>query len=424
MDPMKWLYHLLICQGFYLGSVCQRWTFPSRITALIGSCVEIPCAYYDSVKSNTAWYLYSRKSYPEILNTKDSTSVMMEYKDRTSLMPGDNSCTLRIDPVKVEDCYKYYYPGIPEYKAGNAYSEYAQTLYLDVTDREKSFIFASENANEGEATVLRCTAEHTCRSSPPSIQWNKPGHIESKSEEVTSGYWLKESKLTYVPSNEDDGIIKCTATYPNGKSFESSRILNIIYAPKNVTVTVITVEMGEVIEGSDVTLKCNCYSKIKVDKYEWYKGKDKIKLPYTGSKIGVRNVTRDTEPYSCVAINAVDRVESALMKIPVRYKSSNTSSVVLPATIGTICLLLVLLALIACFYWRKRCQNLTSSEPGNSTRTTITEGHTETSPNHIYTDLVKSDITSVYNQLKLEKSTHIIVKGRYLGAAYQYENVK
>ncbi|XP_073426006.1 myelin-associated glycoprotein-like [Dendrobates tinctorius] len=411
MDPMKWLYHLLICQGFYLSSVCQRWTFPSRITALIGSCVEIPCTYYNSVKSNTAWYLFSTKSYPEILNTKHSTSVMTEYKNRTSLVPGDNSCTLRIDNVRVEDCYKYYYPGIPENKANNAYSEYTQTLYLDVTDREKVWIFTSENATEGEATVTRCTAEHTCRSRPPSIKWNKLGHIESQSEEVTSGYWQEVSKLTYVPSNEDDGRIKCTATYPNRQSFERSRIMNIIYAPKNVTVTVITVGMGEMIEGSAVILKCNCYSKIKVDKYEWYKGKDKIKLPYTGSKIGVWNVTGDTEPYSCAAINSVGRGESALMEIPIQYKSSNVSSIVLPATIGTVCLLLLLLAFIVYFYWRKRSQKLTSNE-------------TEMSPNHIYTDLVKSDIASDYNQLQPEKSMHIIFKGRHLGAAYPYENVK
>ncbi|XP_073511840.1 sialoadhesin-like isoform X2 [Phyllobates terribilis] len=385
MDPMKQIYLLLICQGFYLGSLCQRWVFPSRITALIGSCVDIPCTYY-SVKSNMVWYLYSRSSYLEILNTRDSTSVLMEYKDRTSVVPGNYSCGLWIYPVREEDCYNYYLPGIPGYKPINAYTEYAHILYLDFTDKEKVTIYASENVTEGEATIIECSAEHTCRSSPPSIKWNKPGHIKSQSVEVTKGYWQEKSQLTYIPSSEDDGLIKCTARYPNRQSIEKSRFLNIIYAPKNVTVTITSVGMGEVIEGSDVTLKCNCRSKIKVNTYEWYKGKDRIKLPCTGSKIGVRNVTAGMEPYSCAAINDVGRGESALTKIHVLYKSSNVSNIVLPATIGTICLLLLLIALIVYFHWRKRCKKLTSNETGSLDAT--------------YTDLVKSDIASDYNQLK------------------------
>ncbi|CAJ0950021.1 unnamed protein product [Ranitomeya imitator] len=52
------------------------------------------------------------------------------------------------------------------------------------------------------------------------------------------------------------------------------------------------------------------------------KGKNKTKLPYDGRKLGIKNVTRDMEPYSCAAINDVGRGESALMEIPVLYAAS------------------------------------------------------------------------------------------------------
>ncbi|XP_075183521.1 B-cell receptor CD22-like isoform X2 [Anomaloglossus baeobatrachus] len=224
MAGVKQMFLPLIFQGFYLSSLCQQWTFPSRISALIGSCVEIPCTYHPdgrSGQSSTVWYSYATVSYPEILNTKKKSSVMEEFKDRTSLVPGENSCTLRIDPV-IEDDEGEYYPGIAEEKKTNAYDKNSGTLILNVRD-----------------------------------------------------------------------------------------------PPQNVSISVIG--GNETIEGSDVTLQCNSNAKPYIYRYEWYKGKDKTRLPYIGKKMGVRNVTRDVEPYSCAAINAVGRGESALMEIPVLY---------------------------------------------------------------------------------------------------------
>ncbi|KAM4016743.1 B-cell receptor CD22-like isoform 1-T1 [Anomaloglossus baeobatrachus] len=323
MDPMKQIY-LLICQGFYLGSLCQRWTFPSRITALIGSCVEIPCTYHPdggSGASCTVWYWNTYGPDPEILNTKDSSTVIGEYRDRTSLVPGNNSCTLRIDPVRRGDGGYYYNPGITEDRTINAGGLQNTYVLLSVTDDVNIELYVPKRMTEGEATTLRCTVEHTCRSSPPSLLWNKPGQVHHQSVEISGGFWRQESELTYIPSYLDDGTsVQCTATYPNGQSFHESGTLNINDLPTKVAVIVLGI--GEVMEGSDVTLQCNSSSKTKVNKYEWYKGKNKTKLPDTGRKITVMKVTRDVEPYSCAAINAAGRGESALVEIPVLYAAT------------------------------------------------------------------------------------------------------
>ncbi|XP_069598882.1 B-cell receptor CD22-like [Ranitomeya imitator] len=322
MNPIKQIYLLLIYQGFYLGSVCQRWTFPSRITALIGSCVEIPCTYHPARRSGASsavWYLYHSRDYIQILNTKDSSSsIRISYKGRTSLVSADNSCTLRIDPVKREDGDKYYYPGIAEDIAINAADEHEGYVYLSLTGANEIQLFGPNIMTEGEATLIRCTIVHTCRSSPPSLEWNKPGQAQNQVGEISGGSWIEASNLTYIPSYVDDGTtIQCTATYHNGRKAEVSGTLNINYAPKNVAITV--VNMGELMEGSDVTLRCKSFSKTDVYEYEWYKGKDKTKLPDRGWEITVRNVTRDGEPYSCAAINQVGRGESALTEIPVLH---------------------------------------------------------------------------------------------------------
>ncbi|XP_072011114.1 B-cell receptor CD22-like isoform X2 [Engystomops pustulosus] len=314
MEALQQIYLLLICQGFYLGSVCQRWTFPSGITALIGSCVEIPCTYHPggtSDASGTVWY--SNKHYdfdPVILNTEDSSSVIAEYKDRTSLVPGHESCTLRIDPVRKADDGGEYYPGIDT--SLNAQDKQSRTVRLHITGTSYIQLSVPDIMTEGEATTIRCAVDHTCGSSPPDLQWNKPGHVIKKSVDLKYGSWREESELTYTPSYEDDGsLIQCTATHPiAGKR---TKTLSILYAPKNVTV----IGMDEVMEGSDVTLQCNSVSRPDVSEYEWYKGE--TRLPDRGREMTVRNVTRDKEPYSCVARNTVGRGESAPIQITVTY---------------------------------------------------------------------------------------------------------
>ncbi|KAM4015237.1 B-cell receptor CD22-like [Anomaloglossus baeobatrachus] len=320
---------LLIIQGFYLGCLCQQWTFPSEITALIGSCVDIPCTYHPagrSGESSTVWYLYKKWGYPEILNTKDAATVMKEYKDRTSLVQGNNSCTLRIDPVRRDD-KNYYYPGIAEFKNTNAYDEQSRTLNLDVTDTPADLRFYMSSAiREEVVTTYRCTAYHTCRSRPPSLQWNKPGQIELL-RVFSEGSWREESHLTYIPSYVDDGsVIQCTATYPNGQKIVKSSTMSFMYSPQNVTVTIIGND--ELMEGNDVTLQCDSFAKPYIYRYEWYKGKEKTRLPDMRRKITVRKVTRDMEPYSCAAINHMGRGESALMEIPVNSPQSVTVTVI------------------------------------------------------------------------------------------------
>ncbi|XP_073513701.1 B-cell receptor CD22-like [Phyllobates terribilis] len=355
MDAMKQIYLLLICQGFYLGSVCQRWTFPSKITALIGSCVEIPCIYHSSGRSGASspvWYLSIDGPDSQILNTNDSSSVGIDYKDRTSLVPGDNSCSLRIDPVRREDGDKYYYPGIAEDGTINAADRQSTYVLLSVTDEVKIYLYIPKLLTEGEAIIIRCSVEHTCRSSPPSLQWNKPGQVHTQSVEISEGSWREESNLSYFPSYVDNATpVRCTATYPNGQSFEELGTLNI---------NLIGVQITEKNEGGITKLICDFPSKRPdVTHYTWMKD-GSILQSETGKTLNIDNKGKSYGRYSCIAYSRAGNSSSEELFL-------KDETLYLPVIWGSVAggVLLLLLILILCLCLRRKKKS--SSINGTST---------------------------------------------------------
>ncbi|XP_073457902.1 B-cell receptor CD22-like isoform X2 [Aquarana catesbeiana] len=304
----------------FQGLVCQRWEFPTEIVGLVGSCVEIPCKFYPrerSTTSSTVWYLERLSGYHQIFNSRKSSSASTDYRDRTSLVPGNNSCSLRIDPVRRDDGGDEYYPGIAEDEDTNAWKQEKMTLGLRVTDTPNiPELTRNGEMVEGRPEKVSCSVVHTCGSNPPSLRLNKAGQTERRSVDLSGGNWREIITIRYIPSHED-GEIQCTATYHNGQTSQMAAPLIIRYAPKDVTVNL--PKNKEFLEGSDVTLTCSCRSNPPPHTYEWYRGNNKINLRPEVQRIVVRNLNKDTEPYSCVAINTVGRGESPPTPIPVKY---------------------------------------------------------------------------------------------------------
>ncbi|PIO24245.1 B-cell receptor CD22 [Aquarana catesbeiana] len=321
----------------FQGLVCQKWEFPSKIDGLVGSCVEIPCTFLPRENpgtSSTVWYLYQTIGYPQIFNSQENSSVLLDYKSRTSLVPGNNSCSLMIDPVRREDGKKYYYPGIARDDNTNAYSKSKMYLQLHVKDNPTiPELTGNKEMLEGHSETFQCSVMHTCGSNPPSLKWNKDGQTERRSEDLSGGKWKEILTIRYIPSHEDDKTqIQCTATYQNGKTSQNAATLSIRYAPKNVTASY--PENEEFMEGSDVILTCSSNSNPPAQRYEWYCGHSKIKLRLE-ERLTVQNVSKDTEPYSCAAINDVGRGKSPPTQIPVQYAATGVQVIVFPTEGGT-----------------------------------------------------------------------------------------
>ncbi|KAL0149661.1 hypothetical protein M9458_055034, partial [Cirrhinus mrigala] len=107
---------------------------------------------------------------------------------------------------------------------------------------------------EGDSVTLICSSD----SNPPAeISWFKGGAI------VGSGGIYNISKI----SSDHSGEYKCKSRNKHGKNDSDAVILNIMYPPKNVLVSV----SGETEEGDSVTLICSSDSNPPALNLIWFK---------------------------------------------------------------------------------------------------------------------------------------------------------
>ncbi|KAM3923140.1 myeloid cell surface antigen CD33-like [Leptodactylus fuscus] len=201
-------------------TTCSDWsfTFPTTIKALRGSCVEIPCTLTHPANytdSELFWFLRTPKTDREIFSNRTTFRINPRYDGRTSLVwKRRNSCTLRINDVKNGG---EYYPGIN--RVINAYSLYGKFCTVNVEDfPPKPEITGAENLTESKAANITCAVNHTCRSSPPVLEWSIDNSQSNFHENLTKGNWRMFSGMEYVPSVKDHGrSLECKATFPNGQ---------------------------------------------------------------------------------------------------------------------------------------------------------------------------------------------------------------
>ncbi|XP_069803387.1 B-cell receptor CD22-like isoform X4 [Dendropsophus ebraccatus] len=374
MEAVKQVYLLLICQGFYLGSVCHQWEIPEHITALLGSCVEIPCTYDPAGRpgaSSTLWFLYYNNDYEEILNTKDSSAVMEKYRGRTSLVPGNNSCTLRIDPVRREDRGKYY-PGIIEDTYINAYKKPTGGVNLYVSDPPKHVtvtIIGKDEVLEGSDVTLQCNS--FSNTYVFKYEWYK-----GKEESRLPG---SGRKITVRKVTRDMEPYSCTARNYVGKGESALTHIPVLYAATGVHITMKN-------ESKFTALICDFLSsRPDVTHYTWMKG-GAILHNETEKTLTLYNNGENNGQYSCIAHNIAGNASSE--EIWIKYDGFSISTIVLVAISGAICLLLLLLVLLVYCCWRGRCQKSKSNE-------------SETSPDATYTTLVKREMESDHEQYKI-----------------------
>ncbi|KAM4651754.1 sialoadhesin-like [Discoglossus pictus] len=328
MSIREKVFLFIIFQGLCIMSDAQQWSFsiPSKIYGLLGTCVEIPCIFTQPINSNAKVVWYSRNRNVEVLNSHDSSMVQRSYRGRTSLVKDSrNSCTLRINKLTKED-FQTYFPGIHGQRNINSLDIHQKTVQLHIIES----LVAPELLGPGEMTEgspvdITCSALYSCPSSPPSIMLDITGKQVMDHKYLEEGIWISIIKVTYRPSHEDhQKIIQCTAIYANGQTSMKRGRLNIKYPPKNTQVDII--EKEDILEGDDVTLFCLSNSNPDIQFHEWYKGKQK--LAEINRQITVRNVTWDSEPYSCSAANSLGKEESVPTEIPVQYAAKEVHLII------------------------------------------------------------------------------------------------
>ncbi|XP_042573387.1 B-cell receptor CD22-like [Cyprinus carpio] len=109
---------------------------------------------------------------------------------------------------------------------------------------------------EGDSVTLSCSSD----SNPPAeISWFKGGTF------VGSGRIYSISKI----SSNHSGEYKCKSRNKHGEKYSDIVILNIMYAPRNVSVFING--SGEIVEGDLVTLICSSDSNPPALNFSWFK---------------------------------------------------------------------------------------------------------------------------------------------------------
>ncbi|KAM4651963.1 sialoadhesin-like [Discoglossus pictus] len=403
--------------GYFLdSSLCKQWTtsFPKKITALKGYCVVIPCTFTDRTNNpllDIIWFQHHSRQDGEIYNSHDSSSVLKSFQGRTTLV-GDLSlgnCSLKIEKITTFDANKYY-PQISSFFTKGIFLFYNSTISVQVSPG-KVIINNPGEMTEGNLVKITCYMIHTCPPSPPSIKWIMKGHpSKTYHEQLTDGEWKIKSVLTYSPHANDDGqMLQCTV-YRSGETSSASRILTVMYAPKNVFINS-SHEDGQVKEGEDVMLSCLTNSNPDPNLYSWYK--DGLVLNQNQSVFQIESMTEaDAGSYYCMAHNRIGEAASPPVTlncsfVPGSFVPGAHSRSLFPVIVGVVSgVVVVLFAVLTTIIVSKKCKKCSRSHakeveyPPNDYMNVQFTAKPEVNQENPYTTLKKQEICPDYDYLK------------------------
>ncbi|GAA6086934.1 hemicentin-1-like [Tachysurus ichikawai] len=128
-------------------------------------------------------------------------------------------------------------------------------------------------------------------------------------------------------SSEESGEYKCRSSNKVGPQFSNNVTLNVLYRPKNISVSIST--SGEIVEDSSVILTCSSDANPPVQSYDWFKGKTSVgnEKNYSISKIS----SDDSGEYKCKCSNEVGHRYSNRLTLNVLYPPKNVSVSISPS---------------------------------------------------------------------------------------------
>ncbi|XP_047659488.1 B-cell receptor CD22-like [Tachysurus fulvidraco] len=262
---------------------------PAEVTE--GQSVVLTCKTTCNLTDPTfIWYKNSRN-----LTTKTNKSNEVRLQSVSSEDAGSYCCAVR--------GYEHLHSPV-------------QTLRVRYRPKDVSVsVSPSGEIVEGSSVTLTCSSD----ANPPVQSYDWFTGKTSVGKEKTYNI----SKI----SSEDSGEYKCRSSNKVGRQYSNGVTLNVLYPPKNVSVSVSP--SGEIVEGSSVTLTCSSDANPPVQSYDWFTGKTSVgkEKTYNISKIS----SEDSGEYKCRSSNKVGRQYSNGVTLNVLYPPKNVSVSVSPS---------------------------------------------------------------------------------------------
>ncbi|KAL1005620.1 hypothetical protein UPYG_G00061450, partial [Umbra pygmaea] len=222
-----------------------------------------------------------------------------------------------ITNITSKDSGEYYCEAENKYGHLNSSLVFVNVLYSP----KNTSVSVSPSAviMEGSSVILTCSSD----AKPPA--YNYTWYKKNVASPKASG---QSYSITNIRS-EDSGEYYCEAENQYGRLNSSLVLVNVLYNPKNTSVSVSP--SGKIVEGSSVTLTCSSDANPPVDKYTWYK-KNVASPKASGQSYNITNIrSEDSGEYYCEAENQYGRLNSSLVLVNVLYNPKNTSVSVSPS---------------------------------------------------------------------------------------------
>ncbi|XP_057689703.1 sialic acid-binding Ig-like lectin 14 isoform X1 [Corythoichthys intestinalis] len=302
---------------FQVHVEASSWTVavPSSVNGLIGSCIVIPCSfdYPDPQKdihefTGTWWDAENYCTYHPV-----GSMISQQYQKRTELV-GDikkKDCSLKIDPLQQTDQGPFHFR--IEMKNFDQFSYIDETVSIKII-RTSPVSLAVMADTQPPLLIASCTATYSCPTFPPTFLWSHFGQVQYQERPLDQSQRKATSTLTLHPANANNNThLQCSVTFRGGQQQKATKIINVNYAPENVSVDY----DANVKDGASVSLKCSCNANPPASSYEWHNDYG-VRL-YEGSIFILTNVSRQTGPLHCTAINAVGKGTSPPVQLNVKF---------------------------------------------------------------------------------------------------------
>ncbi|XP_056110017.1 B-cell receptor CD22-like [Rhinichthys klamathensis goyatoka] len=342
---------------------------PQTVTALTGSCVQIPCTFNISSfedKRNQAKSIYGIwvKKKPQFAD-KDS---FIAFNSSKNIIKGfsdiqmtgnlsERNCTTVFYNIMMNHSDFYYFRLEMEPNVFRAtFNDSSKTVRITVKDSPQPPELKPTDLKpvmENTTVSLSCSAEAPCPKQPPTISWSyipESAHITTQLQEKPDKTQSVFSHMTFKASYMDHKKnISCTATYPRKSSkdstVETTVMLRVLFSPKETRITIDP--SASVSVNTSVTLTCKSKgSPSREMNYTWYKRGQEMAIAQ-GKQITFNGTQNNAGWYSCTAQNEHGKQSSAEIQLTVEGQDGHFMPLIV-GCVGGIVAVLTLSALGFC----------------------------------------------------------------------------
>uniref|UniRef100_A0A671NPQ0 Si:dkeyp-28d2.4 n=1 Tax=Sinocyclocheilus anshuiensis TaxID=1608454 RepID=A0A671NPQ0_9TELE len=287
---------------------------PQTVTALTGSCLQIPCTFnisnfedkHKRAKSIYGIWMKNKSQYASkdsFIAFNSSENIIRGFSDIK--MTGDlneRNCTTVFYNIMMNHSDRYYFrleSNVLRATFNPNIADSSNTVRINVTDSPQPLELEPSKLQYvmEETTVnLSCSSEAPCPKQPPTISWSNipesariTTQLQEKPDKTQSVFSYMTFKASYKDHKKN---IFCTATYPrntpNDSTVEGTFMLQVLFPPKETHI-IITPSVG-----TNVTLTCKSKaSPSNYLNYTWYKRGQETPIAW-GKKIHLTRTHNQT----------------------------------------------------------------------------------------------------------------------------------